>query len=154
MVAKDAKIFDKYGLDVEMIFFMGASSLILQSMLSGAADFAGFAGPAIISNVLQGGDVITVDGDHALDHFPDDPPEDLERGEDLKGKKIGISKLGAVPHFAIQLILDRFNVQGRRHSSDGRASRKRPPVAAAGAIVDAAVLSLPRTVSARQGRIP
>jgi len=37
---------------------MGAS-LILQSMLSGSANLAGFAGPAIVSNVLKGGDVIT-----------------------------------------------------------------------------------------------
>jgi hypothetical protein len=37
--------------------FMGASSLILQSMLSGSANLADFAGPAIVSNVLKGGDV-------------------------------------------------------------------------------------------------
>lgn len=59
MVAKEAKIFDKYALDVDLVF-MGASSLILQSMLSGSANLAGFAGPAIVSNVLKGGDVITV----------------------------------------------------------------------------------------------
>jgi ABC-type nitrate/sulfonate/bicarbonate transport system substrate-binding protein len=56
MVAKTAKIFDKYALDVNLVF-MGASSLILQSMLSGSANLADFAGPAIVSNVLKGGDV-------------------------------------------------------------------------------------------------
>jgi ABC-type nitrate/sulfonate/bicarbonate transport system substrate-binding protein len=59
MLAKDARIFDKYGLDVDLVY-MGASSLILQSMLSGSAHLAGFGGPAIVSNVLKGGDVITV----------------------------------------------------------------------------------------------
>ena len=48
MVAKEAKIFDKYALDVDLVS-MGASSLILQSMLSGSANLAGFAGPAIVT---------------------------------------------------------------------------------------------------------
>ena len=34
MIAKDAKILEKYGVDVDLIF-MGASALIIQSMLSG-----------------------------------------------------------------------------------------------------------------------
>ncbi len=59
MIAKDAKIFEKHGLDVDLIF-MGASALIIQSMLSGAANVAGFGGPALITNVLRGGDVIAV----------------------------------------------------------------------------------------------
>lgn len=59
MMAKDLKLFEKHGLDVDLIF-MGASSLIIQSMLSGAANVAGFGGPAIISNVVRGGDIIAV----------------------------------------------------------------------------------------------
>jgi ABC-type nitrate/sulfonate/bicarbonate transport system substrate-binding protein len=59
MIAKDAKVFEKHGLDVDLVF-MGASTLIIQSMLSGAANIAGFGGPAIISNVLRGGDIIVV----------------------------------------------------------------------------------------------
>ncbi len=35
----------------------------------------------------------------------------IEKGEELRGKKIGISRLGAVPHLAIQLILDRFAIK-------------------------------------------
>src|SRR4029077_21106209 len=59
MIAKDAKVFEKHGLDVDLVF-IGASALIIQSMLSGAANVAGFGGPAIISNVLRGGEVIVV----------------------------------------------------------------------------------------------
>jgi ABC-type nitrate/sulfonate/bicarbonate transport system substrate-binding protein len=103
MVAKEAKIFDKYALDVDLVF-MGASSLILQSMLSGS-NLAGFAGPAIVSNVLKGGDVITVAATTPFTISVMARPG-IEKVEDLRGKKIGISRLGAVPHFAIQLILN------------------------------------------------
>src|SRR5437773_10348062 len=58
-VGKEGGYYEKYGLDVEM-FFQGASSEIIQAMLAGDANFAGSAGPAIISNVIGGGDVILV----------------------------------------------------------------------------------------------
>jgi ABC-type nitrate/sulfonate/bicarbonate transport system substrate-binding protein len=57
LVAYEAKLFEKHGLEVDPVF-AGASSLIVQSMLAGEADLAGMAGPAVISNVLKGGDVI------------------------------------------------------------------------------------------------
>ena len=59
LVAYEARLFEKYGLEVDPVF-AGASSLIVQSMLAGEADLAGMAGPAVISNVLKGGDVIQV----------------------------------------------------------------------------------------------
>jgi NitT/TauT family transport system substrate-binding protein len=141
MIAKDTKIFDKYRLDVDMIY-MGASSLILQSMLSGSANLAGLAGPVIISNVLRGGDVIIVAATTPLT-ISVMARATIEKGEDLRGKKIGISRLGAVPHFAIQLILQRFGVKDAVILQVGG----QPEAAAAlrrGAI-DAAVLGLPHT---------
>src|SRR5262249_40270575 len=59
LVAYEARLFEKHGLEVDPVF-AGASSLIVQSMLAGEADLAGMAGPAVISNVLKGGDVIQV----------------------------------------------------------------------------------------------
>ncbi len=141
MVAKETKIFDKYGLDVDLVF-MGASSLILQSMLSGSANLAGFAGPAIVANVLKGGDVITVAATTPFTISVMSRPG-IEKVDDLKAKKIGISRLGAVPHFAIQLILEKFNVKDAVILQMGGQ-----PEAAAGlrrGAIDAAVLSLPHT---------
>ncbi len=109
MIAKDAKLFEKHGLDVDLVYF-GASSLILQTMLSGSANYAGFAGPAIIANVLKGGDVITVAALTPM-NIPLITKATIDKPEELRGKKIGISRLGAVPHFAIQLILDKFGIK-------------------------------------------
>ena len=52
-VAKEARIYEKHGIDVDPVF-IGASSALFQSMLSGAADMAGSGGPSVISNVLRG----------------------------------------------------------------------------------------------------
>ena len=43
-MAKDAGHFEKNGLDVEL-FYEGASSVIVQAMLAGEANFGGLAGP-------------------------------------------------------------------------------------------------------------
>ncbi len=59
MIAKDAGLFRKHELDVDLVF-MGSSSLILQSMLSGSVPVAGVAGPAVIASVVSGGAVVTV----------------------------------------------------------------------------------------------
>ncbi len=141
MIAKDARLFEKHGLDVDLIYF-GASSLILQTMLSGSANIAGFAGPAIIANVLKGGDVITVAALTPM-NIPLITKASIERGEDLRGKKIGISRLGAVPHFAIQLILERFGVKDATILQLGG----QPEAAAAlrKGIVDGAMVSAPHS---------
>jgi len=59
MLAKDGGIFERNGLNVDIVF-MGFSPLVISTLLSGTADFAGLGGPAIISNVLQGGDIVFV----------------------------------------------------------------------------------------------
>ena len=58
-MAKEAGFFEKQGLDVDM-YYEGASSVIVQAMLAGEANFAGLAGPAVVANVVNGGDVIQV----------------------------------------------------------------------------------------------
>jgi ABC-type nitrate/sulfonate/bicarbonate transport system substrate-binding protein len=58
-MAKDAGHFEKNGLDVDL-FYEGASSVIVQAMLAGDAQFSGIAGPSIVSNVISGGDVIQI----------------------------------------------------------------------------------------------
>src|SRR2546422_3790966 len=54
MIAKDAGLFRKHGLDVDLVF-MGSSALIVQSMISGAVPVAGVAGAGGGSRLLCGG---------------------------------------------------------------------------------------------------
>src|SRR5581483_2662280 len=109
-VAKDARIFDKYGIDFDPIF-IGASSALFQSMLSGAAEFAGSGGPSVISNILQGGDIIHITA--MVPRFTQSimsKPE-IKKPEDMAGRKFGVSRLGTVTHFALQTLLDGYGVK-------------------------------------------
>jgi ABC-type nitrate/sulfonate/bicarbonate transport system substrate-binding protein len=109
-VAKDARIFDKYGIEFDPVF-IGASSALFNAMLSGAADIAGSGGPSVISNILQGGDIIHITA--MVPRFTQAiivKPE-IKRPEDMAGKKIGVSRLGTVTHFALQTMLDGYGIK-------------------------------------------
>ena len=139
-VAKEARIYEKNGIDIDPVF-IGASSALFQSMLSGAADMAGSGGPSIISNVLQGGDIIHVTA--MVPRFTQSimvKPE-IKKPEDMKGKKIGVSRLGTVTHFALQTALDGYGVKNVTILQMGGQ-----PEAVAGLVrgsVDGAVISPP-----------
>ena len=109
-VAKDARIFEKHGIDFDPVF-IGASSALFNAMLSGAADFAGSGGPSVISNILQGGDVIHITA--MVPRFTQSimVKAEIKKPEDMSGKKIGVSRLGTVTHFALQTMLDGYGIK-------------------------------------------
>ncbi|HEX2931383.1 MAG TPA: ABC transporter substrate-binding protein [Candidatus Binatia bacterium] len=109
-VAKEARIFDKYGIEFDPVF-IGASSALFNAMLSGAADFAGSGGPSVISNILQGGDVIHITA--MVPRFTQSimVKADIKKPEDLSSRKIGVSRLGTVTHFALQTLLDGYGIK-------------------------------------------
>ena len=109
LVAYEAKLFEKHGLEVDPIF-AGASSLIVQSMLAGEADLAGMAGPAVISNVLKGGDVIQVAALVKSFSVPLYVQPAITQVAQLSGKRVGVTRFGSVSHFTAKAILDRSNV--------------------------------------------
>ena len=93
LIAKEARIPEKHGIDFDPVF-IGSSAVLFQSMLSGAANFAGSGGPAVISNVLRGGDIIQITA--MVPRFTQSvivKPE-IRKSEDMVGKKIGVSRLG------------------------------------------------------------
>jgi NitT/TauT family transport system substrate-binding protein len=109
LVAYEAKLFEKHGLEVDPIF-AGASSLIVQSMLAGEAELAGMAGPAVISNVLKGGDVIQVAALVKSFSVPLYVQPSITQVAQLSGKRVGVTRFGSVSHFTAKAILDRSNV--------------------------------------------
>lgn len=110
-IAKESRIYEKYNLDVDMIY-VGASPVIVQAMLGGQAFIGAGGGPPLVSNVLQGGDVVQVATTvpYAIQSLIVKP--EIRTPADLAGKRIGISRLGAIPHFTLQAIINMHRVQG------------------------------------------
>ena len=110
-IAKEARYYEKHGLDVDMIY-VGASPVIIQAMLGGQAGVGAGGGPPLVTNVLQGGDIVQVATTvpNAIQSLI--VKSEIRTPADLTGKKVGISRLGAIPHYTLQAIVKLYNVQG------------------------------------------
>src|SRR6266481_801339 len=60
-VAKDAGIFEKNGLDVQLVFFTGGTTAVM-ALVSADTPIAQLAGPAVINSVMAGSDAALVVG--------------------------------------------------------------------------------------------
>ena len=110
-MAKDGGFFEKNGLDVDL-FYEGASSAIVQAMLAGEANFAGLAGPSIVSNVVNGGDVIQIAAVVKTFTIPMYALASIKEVAQLKGQKVAVSRFGSILHIAALNILQKSNVSG------------------------------------------
>ncbi len=110
-VAKDAGHFERNGLDVDLLY-EGASSVIVQAMLAGEANFGGLAGPAIVSNVVSGGDVIQIAATVKTFTVPMYSAPNIKEVAQLKGQKVAVSRFGSISHIAAQNIFQKNGVTG------------------------------------------
>ena len=112
-VAKEAKLFDRQGLDVELIYVAG-SSRVVQAMLAKDIPISEIAIPAVIQANLAGADLVMLAGPN---HKPGQKimvkPE-IKRREDLKGKKIGITRFGTSDDFLLRYVLGQWGLQPDR----------------------------------------
>ena len=60
-IPKDSGLYEKYGLDVEVIFFQGGTQAI-QATLAGGVQMVVTAGPEIITARVAGGDITMIAG--------------------------------------------------------------------------------------------
>ena len=112
-VTKEARLFEKYGLNVELIYIAG-SSIVVQSMLAREIPISEIAIPAVIQADLGGADLVMVAGPN---HKPGQKimvkPE-IKSVEALKGKKIGISRFGTSDDFLLRYALSQWNLRPDR----------------------------------------
>lgn len=102
-VIKEGRLFEKYGLEAEVITVMG-SGIGSKALISGNLDVIPIATPTVIAANLAGADMAILAHTmpavvHALMVRPD-----LKKPEDLKGKKIGVSSLGSLTDFLVRSI--------------------------------------------------
>ncbi len=102
-VTKEAKLYEKHGLDAEVIAING-SGIASKALIGGNLDIVPVATPTVIAANLAGSDMAilahTMPGVvHALMVKPE-----IKRVEDLKGKKIAVSSLGSLTDFLVRSI--------------------------------------------------
>ena len=94
MIAREAKLLEKNNLDVEFVLVAGGS-IIVPVLLSGDAEIASLApAPAILAWHTKGADLVMVAGgvDKVIQALV--TRSDVAKVSDLRGKKIGVSRIG------------------------------------------------------------
>jgi NitT/TauT family transport system substrate-binding protein len=108
-VAKDAGIFEKNGLDVQLVFFTGGTTAVM-ALVSADTPIAQLAGPAVINSVMAGSDAtLVVGGVTSLNYYLMGRPE-IKTPEQLKGGSVAISRFGSSSDFIARYALSKIGL--------------------------------------------
>jgi NitT/TauT family transport system substrate-binding protein len=102
-VAKQAGIFEKYGLDVELLYIQSAQTAA--AVLAGDVQIALGGGAAAMSARLNGSDLVIFMA--LTNYYPYEfyVSKEISSADDLRGKTIGISRFGSSSDVATRLAL-------------------------------------------------
>jgi NitT/TauT family transport system substrate-binding protein len=108
-MAKDAGYFSKYGIDAELIYIPAVAAT--QALIAGEIQLAQVTGVSTAGAILAGADVrIIASVQDKLAGTIYARPE-IKSPEQLKGKKLGISRFGALSDTAVGLFLNRYGLK-------------------------------------------
>lgn len=108
-VAKEAGIFEKNGLDVQLIFFTGGTTAVM-ALVAGDTPITQMAGAAVVNSALAGSDsVLLVGGVTSLNYYLMAQPQ-IKTPEQLKGGSVAISRFGAASDFIARFALSKIGL--------------------------------------------
>ncbi|MBX5489744.1 MAG: ABC transporter substrate-binding protein [Chloroflexi bacterium] len=152
--AQELGLFDKYGLQAEVVSILTGAQAP-PAMAAGDVHLALMTGLAVVEYDLVGGDLVIVAGySNEMRYFLHARPE-IQRIEDLRGQRIGITRRGAGIDMATRIFLERAGLSYERDATIIQLGTARDQVNAlvAGA-VDAAVVAVPTNFQAERLGFP
>ncbi len=106
-VAKEERLFSKYGLDVEPVFLRGGQ-LAIQALAAGDPPLMSIG--QIVQANLSGFSLALIAGVESFYDSTIFARPGINRLEQLKGKRLGISGYGAATHFAALILAKHLNL--------------------------------------------
>lgn len=101
-LAREVGIFKKHGIDLELIYIPGGS-LSMQALIGKSLDLLLAGGTPLVYAQLKGADLRMIGGVNNLLPYVLVARENITRAEQLKGKKVGISRFGSNTDFVVKL---------------------------------------------------
>ena len=112
-VGRDKKIFEKYGVDVQLIFVMGGA-LVSQMLAAGEIQVAANAPAALVSLVANGTDISMFLGISNTSPFSVVTQPNIKAAVDLRGKRLGTARFGGSAHISALIALDHLGLDIKR----------------------------------------
>ena len=107
-IAKEGKVFEKNGLDVEVLYL--ESALVQRALIAGNIAFGEMTGSLMAAPKLQGADLVMIASflNNLLYRLVARP--EIKTVADLKGKRVGVSRFGAGADRATRLLLSKLGL--------------------------------------------
>jgi NitT/TauT family transport system substrate-binding protein len=111
-VAQEGGYFKREGLNVELLY-IGGGSLLIQSMLSGDVPFAYGPSVPVVNASLRGADLVLIANTGNALVFSIMARPEIKAPAALKGKKVGVTRLGGSTDWALDFALRKWGLERR-----------------------------------------
>ena len=111
-VAQEGGYFKREGLDTELLY-IGGGSLLIQSMLSGDVPFAYGPSVPVINASLRGADLVLIGNTGNSLVFSIMSRPEIKQPANLKGKRVGVTRLGGSTDWALDAALKHWGLDRR-----------------------------------------
>ena len=124
-IAKEAGLYQREGLDVELIWIQGNPATA--ALIAGEIDLLHCIPHNTISAIANGADIVFISSIYNRMQYRIVGTADIEKPQQLRGKTIGVARVYDVAHFYIRLALQRFGMNAdqdvRLISAGGQSDR-------------------------------
>jgi NitT/TauT family transport system substrate-binding protein len=109
-VAETRGLFRKHGIDAEVIVTGQGGTAGISALIANDVQMVNSAGDVLVAASLRGGDTVMVASviNKGLQRLVTKP--DIKTPADLKGKRIGVTRIGAVSHSVLLMMLQRWKM--------------------------------------------
>ena len=109
-VAETKGLFRKHGIDAEVIVTGQGGTAGISALIANDVQMVNSAGDVLVAASLRGGDTVMVASviNKGLQRLVTKP--DIKTPADLKGKRIGVTRIGAVSHSVLLMMLQRWKM--------------------------------------------
>jgi NitT/TauT family transport system substrate-binding protein len=108
-MAKEIGAFEKQGLEAELIF-IASGPVVIQALLGGDLQAGLAATSAVVGAAIKGASIVAVANTASRPYHRLWVQPDINRIEDLRGKTLGITRFGSLPHNLTVILLRKYNL--------------------------------------------
>ena len=108
-MAKEIGAFEKQGLEAELIF-IASGPVVIQALLGGDLQAGLAATSAVVGAAIKGAPIVAVANTASRPYHRLWVQPDINRTEDLRGKTLGITRFGSLPHNLTVILLRKYNL--------------------------------------------
>jgi len=113
-IAKDTKLYEKNGLDVDIVYLRGGSGDTSKALVAGSIFAAPVTTATLMTANLGGADLTTIAHTVKAVQTKLIARPELKRPEDIKGKRLAMTGLGSLGDFLHRVVMKRYGINPER----------------------------------------